>query len=73
MCDTVVALSSVTSDGKVYFAKNSDREPNEAQVLELVQGNRYQPGSQVQFTYDLINQDLLHRFEWQGHNQKAGF
>ncbi len=56
MCDTVVALSSATSDGKVYFAKNSDREPNEAQVLELVQGNRYQPGSQVQCTYISVPQ-----------------
>lgn len=56
MCDTVVALSSVTSDGKVYFAKNSDREPNEAQVMELVQGNRYPSGSQVKCTYISIPQ-----------------
>jgi dipeptidase len=56
MCDTVVALSSVTSDGNVYFAKNSDREPNEAQVLELVKGNRYPPGSQVKCTYISIPQ-----------------
>jgi len=73
MCDSVVALSSATSDGKVYFAKNSDRESNKAQVLELVQGNRYQPGNQAQCTFDLINRGLLQRFEWQGHNQKAGF
>ncbi|MCP4751990.1 MAG: peptidase U34 [Proteobacteria bacterium] len=34
MCDTFVALSSATQDGSVVFGKNSDREPNEAQVLE---------------------------------------
>ncbi|MGC9358027.1 MAG: C69 family dipeptidase [Anaerolineae bacterium] len=33
MCDTVVALGNVTADGSVMFAKNSDREPNEAQWL----------------------------------------
>lgn len=56
MCDTVVALSSVTSDRNVYFAKNSDREPNEAQVLELILGNRYQQGTQVKCTYISIPQ-----------------
>ncbi|MBM3137843.1 MAG: peptidase U34 [Chloroflexi bacterium] len=56
MCDTVVALSSVTSDGNVYFAKNSDREPNEAQVLELVPGGRHGVGSQVKCTYISIPQ-----------------
>jgi len=56
MCDTVVALPSVTKDGKAYFAKNSDREPNEAQILELIPGNRHQPGSQVSCTYISIPQ-----------------
>lgn len=31
MCDTMVALNNVTSDGTVVLAKNSDRPPNEAQ------------------------------------------
>jgi len=35
MCDTFVALPPVTGDGSVIFGKNSDREPNEAQVLEF--------------------------------------
>jgi secernin len=33
MCDTMVALGNVTASGHVIFAKNSDREPNESQVL----------------------------------------
>jgi secernin len=33
MCDTLVALGNSTADGSVLFAKNSDREANEAQGL----------------------------------------
>lgn len=33
MCDTMVALGNSTADGSIIFAKNSDREPNEAQGL----------------------------------------
>jgi len=35
MCDTLVALGKATVYGVPVFAKNSDREPNEAQVLEF--------------------------------------
>lgn len=35
MCDTLTALSSATARGAALFAKNSDRERNEAQVLEV--------------------------------------
>ena len=41
MCDTFVALPSVTSDGSVIFGKNSDREPNEAQALEYYPARHY--------------------------------
>ncbi len=34
MCDTLVALGNSTKNKTVLFAKNSDREPNEAQILE---------------------------------------
>ena len=34
MCDTFVARGAATADGATIFGKNSDREPNEAQVLE---------------------------------------
>jgi len=35
VCDTLVALRGWTRDGAAIFAKNSDRDPNEAQVLEF--------------------------------------
>lgn len=33
MCDTLAALPSVTKNGSLLLAKNSDREPDEAQAL----------------------------------------
>lgn len=56
MCDTMVALGSVTADGSVLFAKNSDREPNEAQAVIYVPRTRHEPGSSVQCTYIEIPQ-----------------
>ena len=40
MCDTMVALGNATADGSVIFAKNSDREANEAHELVLI-GTRF--------------------------------
>ena len=56
MCDTAVALPNVTKDKKTYFAKNSDREPNEAQYLEVIQGGQHQPNDKVKCTYIEIPQ-----------------
>ena len=44
MCDTFLALHSVTEDGAVIFGKNSDREPNEAQILEYHPGQNKMAG-----------------------------
>ena len=33
MCDTFIALSSITKNKSIIFGKNSDREPNEAQAI----------------------------------------
>ncbi len=51
MCDTFVAMPSVTGDGSVIFGKNSDREPNEAQVLEFRPGAVNAVPSMVRCTY----------------------
>ena len=56
MCDTFVALPAITEDQSVIFGKNSDREPNETQVLEYHPGRSYKTGDQVQCTYISVPQ-----------------
>ena len=51
MCDTMVALGNATADGSVLFAKNSDRDPNEAHELILVPRASHSENSSVQCTY----------------------
>ena len=52
MCDTLVALASETPRGALLFAKNSDRERNEAQVLEMQP--RRTGGGDLKLTYIAI-------------------
>lgn len=52
MCDTLV---SITDDG-VLFAKNSDRDPNEAQLLRWVAAADHEPGSEVACSWISIPQ-----------------
>jgi dipeptidase len=56
MCDTFLALQPVTEDGAVIFGKNSDREPNEAQVLEYQPVQSFSLPQTVQCTYRAIPQ-----------------
>ncbi len=56
MCDTFVALSSATRDNSVIFGKNSDREPNEAQVLEYHPGQIFKKDDKATCTYITIPQ-----------------
>jgi dipeptidase len=56
MCDTFLALPSVTGDGSIIFGKNSDREPNEAQALEYHPAQVSSNPTQVQCTYMTIPQ-----------------
>jgi secernin len=56
MCDTLVALASATVDGSIYFAKNSDREPNEAQSIVRIKPADYPDGSVLHCTYISIPQ-----------------
>ena len=56
MCDTFLALPSVTADGSIIFGKNSDREPNEAQALEYHSARTFAAKAKVQCTYLAIPQ-----------------
>lgn len=56
MCDTFVAMPSVTAENSIIFGKNSDREPNEAQSLEYHHAQIYPPGKKQQCTYIRVPQ-----------------
>jgi len=56
MCDTIAAVSAATPAGAVLFGKNSDREYDESQYLELIPAARHSVGSTVRLTYKEINQ-----------------
>ncbi len=51
MCDTLVAVTEATADGSVILAKNSDRHPNEAQVLAHFPRAQHAPDATVKCTY----------------------
>ncbi|MFO7963638.1 MAG: C69 family dipeptidase [Desulfobacterales bacterium] len=56
MCDTFVATGDATRTGVTVFAKNSDREPNEAQMIQVIPAEDHSPGSTVACTYIHIPQ-----------------
>jgi len=56
VCDTLVAVGTATANGSVLFAKNSDREPNEAHELLFVPASRHVLGDEVKCTYITIPQ-----------------
>ncbi len=56
MCDTFIALPKSTEDGSVIFAKNSDREANEAQSLEYHSARTYPLNTKLKCTYIEISQ-----------------
>ncbi len=56
MCDTFVVTAEATRDGAVLFGKNSDREPDEPQVIERHLAAEHPAASQVHCTYLRIAQ-----------------
>ncbi len=56
MCDTMAARAAATTTGGTLFAKNSDRERNEAQYLQLLPAQDYGAGAVVRCTYIAIPQ-----------------
>ena len=50
MCDVLVATPEATKEGTTLFAKNSDREPNEAQILEFIPRTKHGE-EKVRLTY----------------------
>jgi secernin len=56
MCDTLVALPAFTARGAALFAKNSDRERNEAQSVEIIPAARHAAGESLSLTYIAIPQ-----------------
>ena len=56
MCDTLVATGEATADAAVIMAKNSDRDPNEAQPLAYIPRAGHRPGAAVRCTYMQIPQ-----------------
>ena len=56
MCDTLVVLGDAALGRRALFAKNSDRERNEAQFLELTPAAGHTPGEALKATYIAIPQ-----------------
>ncbi len=56
MCDTYVIFPADTEDGSFYFGKNSDREPDEAQVVEIHPLQDHPDGAGLRATYIEIPQ-----------------
>ena len=56
MCDTLAALPPATATGGALFAKNSDRERNEAQVVEMIPARHSPPGAKLKCTFIEIDE-----------------
>jgi len=56
MCDTFGALASWTGTGVAIFGKNSDREPDEAQLVEAHPRRICRAGDTLKCTYITIPQ-----------------
>lgn len=51
MCDTILAPPNGAKTGTMLFGKNSDRQRNEAEVVEFHPAAEHPPGSELKCTY----------------------
>lgn len=56
MCDTILATPAASADGQMLFGKNSDRQRNEAQLVEWLPAADHPPDAMVSCTYIAIPQ-----------------
>ncbi len=56
MCDTLYAAAETTKSNTSLFAKNSDRPPNEAQLLTWIPARKYSGDEKLKCTYIEIPQ-----------------
>lgn len=56
MCDTILAGPDVTAAGVMLFGKNSDRQRNEAHIVEMRPGGEHPPGETAACTYIAVPQ-----------------
>ncbi len=56
MCDTIYVPANRSKKGVALFGKNSDRDPNEAHILEMHPRKNCLPGEDVHCTYITIPQ-----------------
>jgi secernin len=56
MCDTMAALGNSTKSGKVLFAKNSDRDPDEPAEIVFIPRQSHSQGETVKVTHISIPQ-----------------
>ena len=56
MCDTLAIVADWSDDNTTYFAKNSDRSPNEPHLIQRMPGGRHEPDSLAKCTYISIPQ-----------------
>lgn len=56
MCDSILATPQYTGGNAMLFGKNSDRQRNEAQIVEHVAASRHQVGSKLPCTYISVPQ-----------------
>lgn len=55
MCDILIATPRATESGEMIFAKNSDRDPNESQILEFIP-RQERSEEKVKLTYIELSQ-----------------